>query len=197
MTQLLTSVVASVRSAAAASVVVRVLLVTVLAISVTTGGVLAGALVVAPIVSRAAQATIPHVDVSQARGLLADTRSRVRAIVVELPEPVSRFAVPVLALISIASGLVALFARRSQRPTPPMFEVSDSLLTARSSTRLTPRSSSRVHGNRSKTPRAVEALAASGASTTDIAWRTGLPIDAVRLLLALSTVSRQLHPPAA
>ena len=197
MTRMLITGIASVRSAAASSVVVRALLIAALAISVTFGGVVAGALVVAPIVSRVTQAAIPHFDVSQARALLADTRARAQAIVVALPEPVSRYAVPVLALVSIAGGLVALFARRSHRPSPPTLEVSDSLLTTRSSARLTPRSSSRVHSNRSKTPRAVEALAASGASTTDIAWRTGLPIDAVRLLLALSSVSRQLHPPTA
>lgn len=207
LTPMFAQVIAPVRSAAASSVIVRALLITVLAIGVTVGGVLAGALVVAPVVSRAANVDMSHFDMShvglprvtmaQAASLIADTRTRARSIVATLPEPVSRYAVPVLALISISGGLVALFARRSSRPTPPTLEVSDSLMAGRSTSRLTPRSAPRIHGKHAKTPRAVEALAASGASTTDIAWRTGLPIDAVRLLLSLSNVTRQLHPPTA
>ena len=46
-----------------------------------------------------------------------------------------------------------------------------------------------------RTPRAVQALAQQGAQPTEIAWRTGLPVDAVSLLLAMSTASRQLQPP--
>ncbi len=38
----------------------------------------------------------------------------------------------------------------------------------------------------SRTPRAVQSLAASGASTTEIAWKTGLPVDAVSMLLEIS-----------
>lgn len=191
------AVISPVRTAAASSLLVRALLVSALAIVVTVGGVFAGALIVAPVVSRAAHAELPHFDVAKTAQLLTETRMRARSIVANLPEPLARYAVPVLALISISGGLVALFARRYSRATPPMLEVSDSLMVGRNASHLTPRSSPRIHGKHAKTPRAVEALAASGASTTDIAWRTGLPIDAVRLLLSLSNVTRQLHPPTA
>lgn len=40
--------------------------------------------------------------------------------------------------------------------------------------------------SRSKTPRAVQALAAAGAAPTEIAWKTGLPVDAVAMLLEIS-----------
>ena len=52
-------------------------------------------------------------------------------------------------------------------------------------------------GRSDRTPRAVQALAQQGARPTEIAWRTGLPVDAVSLLLAMSTASRQLQPPTA
>ncbi len=45
-----------------------------------------------------------------------------------------------------------------------------------------------------RTPRAVHALAAAGAVPAEIAWKTGLPLDAVAMLLNLSG-ARQLQPP--
>jgi len=48
-----------------------------------------------------------------------------------------------------------------------------------------------------RTPRAVHALAAAGTAPAEISWRTGLPVDAVALLLAMSSASRQLRPPTA
>lgn len=44
----------------------------------------------------------------------------------------------------------------------------------------------RMNGKASRTPRAVQALAAAGAAPTEIAWKTGLPVDAVSMLLELS-----------
>lgn len=41
-------------------------------------------------------------------------------------------------------------------------------------------------GKSSRTPRAVAALAAAGADPTEIAWKTGLPVDAVSMLLEIS-----------
>ena len=41
-------------------------------------------------------------------------------------------------------------------------------------------------GKSSRTPRAVAALAAAGANPTEIAWKTGLPVDAVSMLLEIS-----------
>lgn len=52
-------------------------------------------------------------------------------------------------------------------------------------------------GKADRTPRTVQALAAAGTAPTEISWRTGLPLDAVALLLAMSTASRQLQPPTA
>ena len=43
-------------------------------------------------------------------------------------------------------------------------------------------------GKSSRTPRAVAALAAAGADPTEIAWKTGLPVDAVSMLLEISGV---------
>jgi hypothetical protein len=37
-----------------------------------------------------------------------------------------------------------------------------------------------------RTPRAVAALAAAGAAPIEIAWKTGLPVDAVSMLLEIS-----------
>ena len=41
-------------------------------------------------------------------------------------------------------------------------------------------------GRSSRTPRAVAALAAAGVNPTEIAWKTGLPVDAVSMLLEIS-----------
>jgi hypothetical protein len=46
----------------------------------------------------------------------------------------------------------------------------------------------------SRTPRAVETLAAAGAAPTAIAWQTGLPVDAVSMVLTIAR-GRQLQPP--
>lgn len=43
----------------------------------------------------------------------------------------------------------------------------------------------KLTGRGSKTPRAVQALAAAGAAPTEIAWKTGLPLDAVSMLLEI------------
>ncbi len=47
------------------------------------------------------------------------------------------------------------------------------------------------------TPKQVRALAEQGSSPADIARRTGLPMDAITLLLAVSNPARQLPPSAA
>ena len=43
----------------------------------------------------------------------------------------------------------------------------------------------KMTGRAARTPRAVQALAAAGAQPTEIAWKTGLPVDAVAMLLEL------------
>lgn len=47
------------------------------------------------------------------------------------------------------------------------------------------------------TPKQVRALAEQGSSRVDIARRTGLPVDAITLLLAVSDPARQLPPSSA
>jgi hypothetical protein len=47
------------------------------------------------------------------------------------------------------------------------------------------------------TPKQVRALAEQGSSPADIARRTGLPMDAITLLLAVSNPARQLPPTSA
>lgn len=55
----------------------------------------------------------------------------------------------------------------------------------RPSTASAPPSSLRG-GRSTKTPKAVRALAAAGAAPTEIAWKTGLPLDAVSMLLEIN-----------
>ncbi|MBU6366883.1 MAG: hypothetical protein KJT01_11790 [Gemmatimonadetes bacterium] len=45
-----------------------------------------------------------------------------------------------------------------------------------------------------RTPQAVETLAAAGAEPTDIAWQTGLPVDAISMVLTMAR--RRQVPPA-
>jgi len=63
--------------------------------------------------------------------------------------------------------------------------------------RQTPRSSRATGRNASRTPKAVQALADSGSDSAEIARRTGLPVDAVAMLLSIGSGGRQLRPPTA
>jgi hypothetical protein len=76
----------------------------------------------------------------------------------------------VLMALGLRRAVQALQARRSRRA------------------RTTPAAAAaiRLNGKTSRTPRAVQALAAAGAAPTEIAWKTGLPVDAVSMLLELS-----------
>ncbi len=152
-----------------------------LAIGVTIAGTAAGALIVAPAVSQVSQSgwhvsmpsiVLPHVALP-------------RLVVPPMLLPASvfgfRFALPALVtLIAVVAMVLLLWVRKRatmqlRRDMPPL----------------------RVEGRPDRTPRAVQALAASGTSPSEISWRTGLPVDAIALLLAISTVPRQLQPPAA
>ncbi|MFN8979567.1 MAG: hypothetical protein ACK5ZZ_13435 [Gemmatimonadaceae bacterium] len=84
------------------------------------------------------------------------------------------------ALVALAFGL-----RRAVRE----------LQLRRSRVRTTPAAAPAIWlgGKAGRTPRAVQALAAAGAEPTEIAWKTGLPVDAVSMLLELggpASVSR-------
>ena len=176
-----------VRRAAAASALLRGLLLVMLGAGVTTGGVLAGALVVAPVVAQLSRSgantqvvlapsiAAPSLQ-SSVKATLASARAARASLIASLPTQFTRYAPPILALVSIGGALTAVLTRRDLQPI---------------------RAPGRIAPNRHRTPRAVEALAATGASTADIAWRTGLPIDAVQLLLAISSAPRQLQPPTA
>lgn len=178
---------------------VRGALIGAVAIGVTIGGVMAGALVVAPVVAKAtspeASSRFDQAIASSSAAVktgMTTLRASAMTVISRLPEPAARFAVPGLAVISVVSGLSAVFLRR-RTPTRSLIPATaDISLPDIGNVRLSGRSTAK-----SRTPRAVEALAASGASTTDIARRTGLPIDAIQLLLAISTGSRQLQPPTA
>ena len=194
------------RNAAATSVLVRTVLYAALGLSVTVGGVAAGALIVAPVVASATDTpTTSRTTSSEASSLqsvkmtAAGTwRKLDRAtdrILARLPEPVARYALPAIAVLSITGALLALFL--PPLSTAPATAVSSRLASpGRGMAMLTPKSTGSVAA-RKRRPEAIEALAASGASAPDISWRTGLPHDAVQLLLSISPGHRQLHPPTA
>jgi hypothetical protein len=71
-------------------------------------------------------------------------------------------------------GMAAVLKRRSKRAT-----LSSSHRTAAAAPTI------KLGGRSSRTPRAVQALAAAGAAPTEIAWKTGLPLDAVSMLLEI------------
>ncbi len=150
-----------------------------LAVGVTVGGVAAGALVLAPAVAEATQPGVGPAITSAIDAGFATTTSSWRT----LPEPVRRLALPVLlgalALTGFTTTAVSLIRHRPS-------------LNARS--KSASRGSARAA---SRTPRAVQAMAESGAEPSEIAWRTGLPLDAVAMLLSLSSPTRQLRPPTA
>jgi|GEM_PF-2498669 len=192
-----------VRLASASSLLVRSLLIGALGISVTVGGVLVGALVVSPVVSQVSSRSAPMAAFSKRAVATVESARRMarERLLTDLPVPVRQYAAPALLAVSLLSGLTALLVRR-QSTSRSVAAAEGALvgavaLTPRAKNRLTPRSVPRIGGKHQRTPRAVEAMAASGASASDIAWKTGLPFDAVQLLLAISTGPRQLQPPTA
>ena len=173
----------------AVGVLKQSVLVAALAIGVTIAGTAAGALIVAPAVSHVAQAgwhvsmptiVMPHVALPHLVGPP-----------MRLPTSLSgafnagnmtfRFALPAFVTLLAIVAMVCVIRMRKRakvqlrRDTQPL----------------------RVEGRPDRTPRAVQALAASGTSPSEISWRTGLAVDAIALLLAISTVPRQLQPPSA
>lgn len=90
-------------------------------------------------------------------------------------------ALLILLFDAVRRGMTALGKRRGRRA---------SLAGARhaNSGRATPAAPTiALRGSRSsKTPKAVQALAAAGTTPTEIAWKTGLPLDAVSMLLEIN-----------
>ena len=160
--------------------------VVVLGIAVTMAGTAAGALIVAPAVSQISQKgwhvsmptiVLPHVALPQL-GIPPMARPTLWRSAFSARAP---FALPVLATLLAILALVRLLWTRKGKPLP----------VGRDAQPL------RTDRHPDRTPRAVQALAASGTSPSEISWRTGLPVDAIALLLAISTVPRQLQPPTA
>jgi hypothetical protein len=197
--------------ATAASPVLRGALWSALAVGVTVGGVLAGALVVAPVVTKASQPAVTAqwsrtatllgssaIGFAREAGRLiaSQTRELSSAVASRSPDAIGPFVLPLLVLLSVGAGMSLVAARRrahSRTATLSLVPVSAVAMPK-------PRAAARSRDSRgrdSRTPKAVEALAASGASTSDIARRTGLPLDAVQLLLSISSGSRQVQPPSA
>lgn len=186
------------------SAALRTVLVGTLAIGVTIGSVVAGALVVAPVVARVSTPNATE-QIKQSLSKAGSVGSAVvrrgvaaaQTSLQQLPEPVSRYAFPGVVAVTMV-GLLSTVLLRRRVPHRSLVPAQTSFAPSqRTMERLTPHVNLKAGGRNQKTPRAVNALAASGASSTDIAWRTGLPIDAVQLLLALANTPRQFHPPTA
>lgn len=216
-----------------------------IAVAVSAGGVLVGAMVLAPAVSRAtpffsgnAQNTETSGSVGQADGDgAAASTAAAKLATTEQFKPiaesiaaakqleaaqavkpagrtwtrsVSRQAgflyedtleffgkVPKITWVIVDVSLVALFAglwlyRRRKN--------GESIRTASSAMRTSAAAlpTKLVAGQKNRTPKAVAALAEAGTTPADIARRTGLPHDAVAMLLSLGTMNaRQLQPPTA
>ena len=189
----------------AAAIARQIAMTVALASGVTVAGVAAGALLIAPAVSKVAgtdgAATsfhlpavrlpvvhmpsvptvwLPTLSMPTLPALAQFTSPRTRALLARFAVPMLLTALSLLAL-SRLSSIRQLFARRPSTTFAP----------------TSARNRMRTPVRPDRTPRAVEALAASGTAPSEISWRTGLPLDAVALLLSLATAQRQLQPPSA
>jgi len=145
----------------------RIAAVTAMVIAVTIGGVMAGAFLVSPLA-----ATKPWV----------------------LPTVAGIAIVTVMAMLTVwlepaTTGATVRIGRNGS--APDRGSASPTSLPAFS------RANFARSGRIDRTPKAVQALAEAGTALTEIARRTGLAVDAVSLLLAMSTASRQVPPPTA
>lgn len=216
-------------------------------VAVSAGGVVVGAIIVAPAVSRAkplftaiAQGTETNGSIGQADGDGATAASVANVSATEQFKPiaesiaaakqleaaqalktaqrpflktVSREAaffyedamdflgqVPKLTWVFVDVALVLMlsgvwFYRRRNADTAGLALKNSANLARNSATSLPTKL---VSGKGSRTPKAVAALAEAGTAPADIARRTGLPHDAVAMLLSLGTLNaRQLQPPTA
>ena len=154
----------------------RFLAVTGLVLAVTVGGVMAGALLVSPLA-----ASKPWVIPAVAGIALV----AVMAMLVVWMQPTTKG--PAVRIASRTSSPARAAASHATG--------SHSLSHSKASLSFAPRFS--LGGKPDRTPKAVYALAAHGSTLTEIARRTGLAVDAVSLMLAMSAASRQLQPPTA
>ncbi len=103
--------------------------------------------------------------------------------------PWIRPAVIVVAIVGASIGLM-LWLKPAKQSMPSMPTLSLPSFSM-------PSMSLSLGGKGERSQQAVQAMAAAGSAPTEISWRTGLPVDAVALLLAMSSASRQLQPPTA
>ncbi len=164
---------------------------TALALGVTVGGVALGAMVVAPAVAHA-KPVLQRIAGKNAPAAIAGARANLTRVV----SPALRFVAKVpkarwiyidLTAIVLVGGLVSLRRRTSAPATKdPIVQLVAAV------------SAKAISGKSSRTPRAVVALAESGASPADIARRTRMPLDAVAMCLSMGSLeARQLRPPTA
>jgi hypothetical protein len=174
-------------------------------IGVTVGGVAAGTLVAAPAsdLSAASEAPRPSVTASvstvlgASAAVLRTGADRVMTSATEswrtLPAPARRRWIPTFLGVLALTGFAATGASLLRRPPTLRLTLASFGVTPPAPGRNS-RSGSRAP---SRTPKAVQALADSGAEPQEIAWRTGLSLDAVAMLLSIGSNARQLRPPTA
>ncbi len=103
------------------------------------------------------------------------------------PRTLAMIVISLLAgVFGLTAAVLSYRSRRSASPAAPVGNLSLNVV---------PATSSRRGGH--PTPKQVLTLAQQGASLTDIARRTGMPVDAVSVLLAIADPARQLPPTTA
>jgi hypothetical protein len=134
-----------------------------LGVGVTILGLVVGAFVISPAVSRE-QRIAAFVALGGAAGLVL--------------------------LVELGQRAVRALRRRQRRPSVRAMRAA---VAGRTATSAAPALSLRS-GRGNRTPRTVQALAAAGTAPTEIAWKTGLPLDAVSMLLEINggALARQL-----
>ncbi len=163
-----------------------------LGVGVTVGGVAAGALILAPAVAQATQPSagggldrVMTASATAVHELTNATRAALTTSVRAMPPRYRRLALPVffgaIALVGFVGTGISYLRRHSSSGAAAG----------------TSRQKSTTKLNGSRTPKAVQALADSGAEPSEIAWRTGLSLDAVAMLLCIGPTGRQLRPPTA
>lgn len=166
-----------------------------LTLAVTAGGACIGALVVAPAIGNApAPISLDDVRAVAGRTIEATTALAVDRIAAgaavagelaaRLPAPVDRALLPAMAAMVLLAAAGWWWRQRRRGAATPRSGVVPLVAVA-----------GRAGRTPDRTPKAVRALAAAGAAPAEIAWRTGLPHDAVAMLLSLAP--RQVPPPAA
>lgn len=153
-----------------------------LTVAITVGGVALGAMVIAPVVSRARPMIARFSEKGSSTSSIASTGHAISKIYdrgLELAGGVPSQGWLTAAIVAIAIPGVMMVIRRRANRTP----------VASPTLALIETSAKAVGGKNSRTPRAVVALAESGATPADIARRTRMPLDAVEMCLSMRTAT--------